>query len=269
MSRSIKEAGMAGIRICITADDFGRSSENNAGVLAAHRAGVITATSLMVGEPGCHEAVMIARENPTLRMGLHVCLSDGVPVSAPRDIPLLVERDGQFPDDERLLKKAVLSRAGRAQVRREVIAQFARFVYTGLTCDHVNVHRNSHMHPLVANEVFRAAASHGIKNVRIPFDPRIERPRRLADPLRYGRVAVLRRLARHYQVRWVDRVIGRDWTDPTRLVALINALPPGTTELFFHPVICDGEHMFKADLPVLLDDRVRNALRNNLDKVPT
>jgi hypothetical protein len=256
-----------GKRIIVTADDFGRSVENNEGVLAGYRAGVLTNASLMVAEPYFCEASTIAWQNPGLAVGVHICLSDGTPLSSPSEIPLLVGSDGRFPNNEQMLHAAVLSRAGRAQVRREVAAQFRTFFETGLVCDHVDVHRNSHMHPLVANEVFRAAASWHVPNIRIPYDPPIGRPRRLADPLRYGRVLVLRRLAASHEVTWLDRVIGRDWTDPVDLAALIIALPPGNTELFFHPVVCESDHPFRADLPALLDDRVRRALSDIKERI--
>lgn len=249
--------------IVITADDFGRSAENNAGVMAAHRAGVLTTASLMVGEPGFPEALALARGDGSLAVGLHVCLSDGVPVSRPSDIPRLVGSDGRFPDNEQMLHRAVYSRAGRRQIRAEIAAQFETFAATGLVCDHVDVHRNSHMHPLVAIEIFRAAAARNIQFVRVPYDPVIERPRRAADPLRFGRTSVLRWLAAFYGLRFADRVIGRDWKDPARLAALIAVLPGGTSELFFHPVICEGDHMFRADLPVMLDGQVALALHNS------
>jgi chitin disaccharide deacetylase len=248
-------------RVIVTADDFGQSAENNAGVLAAHLAGAITTASLMVGAPCFEEAVAIAQRNPALAVGLHVCLSEGLPLSPPFDIPLLVGSDGRFPSNERKLHVAVLSSEGRRQVRTEIMAQFHKYFSTDLACDHVDVHRNSHMHPLVANEVFRSAALWQVRTVRIPYDPPIERSTRLADPLRSARIAILRWLAAYHGLRWTDHAIGRDWSNPARLAALISALPPGTTELFFHPVVSDHDHPFKADLLTLLDDRVQQAFR--------
>jgi predicted glycoside hydrolase/deacetylase ChbG (UPF0249 family) len=248
-------------RITVTADDFGQSSENNKGVLRAHLGGIITTTSLMVGEAGFPEAREIARRNPRLSVGLHICLSDGTPVSNPADIPLLVQPNGRFGDDEGLLHAAALSRAGRAQIRAEIAQQFKKYFAFFTDCDHVDVHRHSHRHPVVAREVFRAAAAWKVREVRIPYDPAIGRRRRLGDPLRYARIVTLRGLAKLYGVTWKDRVLGRDWKDPAVLIELIRTLPPGSTELYFHPVVCDGEHRYKADLNVFLDKRVGCAFR--------
>lgn len=246
--------------ITVTADDFGQSVANNQGILAAYQAGIVNATSLMVGETGLREALEIARQNPGLAIGLHICLSDGTPVSLPTDIPLLVQSNGRFPNDESMLHVALRSRDGRRQIRTEIAAQFRKFFNTGLVCNHVDTHRHVVRHPVIANEICRIAVSRNVRKMRIPYDPAIGRRMRLTDPLRYARIAVVRRLAAHYGMTWIDRVIGRDWTDPAVLAGLITSLPPGETELYFHPVVCSGEHMFKTDLPLLLDTRVKQAL---------
>jgi hypothetical protein len=49
----------------------------------------------------------------------------------------------------------------------------------------------------------------------------------------------------------MDRTIGRDCPDPGSLAALIAALPPGATGVYFHPVICEGIQLFNADLVTL------------------
>ena len=46
-------------RLIVNADDFGASSEINAAVLRAHREGILTSASLMVGGAAFDEAVAI------------------------------------------------------------------------------------------------------------------------------------------------------------------------------------------------------------------
>ena len=43
--------------VIFTADDFGASPEVNAGILRAHREGVLRGASLMVAAPACDAAV--------------------------------------------------------------------------------------------------------------------------------------------------------------------------------------------------------------------
>lgn len=57
--------------LIINADDFGYARGVNQGILAAHVQGVVLSTSLMVDAPWAGEAVALARQHPTLGVGLH------------------------------------------------------------------------------------------------------------------------------------------------------------------------------------------------------
>src|ERR1700728_4968394 len=81
-------------RLIITADDFGLSEPVNAAIEEAHRRGILTATSLMVGAAAVADAVARARRLPNLRVGLHVVLTDGRPVSPRADVPGLLDDKG-------------------------------------------------------------------------------------------------------------------------------------------------------------------------------
>src|SRR5579859_4625753 len=84
-------------RLIVNADDFGRTLGVNAGVLRAHRDGIVTATTLLVNAPGTADAARIARATPSLDVGVHLTLTYGRPVSDPAAVPSLVEPDGSFP----------------------------------------------------------------------------------------------------------------------------------------------------------------------------
>ncbi|MBY0332341.1 MAG: ChbG/HpnK family deacetylase [Acetobacteraceae bacterium] len=51
-------------RIIVTADDLGLAPDVNAAIGRAHRDGILTAASLMVGERAAAEGVAIARRGP-------------------------------------------------------------------------------------------------------------------------------------------------------------------------------------------------------------
>jgi predicted glycoside hydrolase/deacetylase ChbG (UPF0249 family) len=62
--------------LVVNADDFGICSGVNRGIVEAHRRGIVTSASLMTGMPGSEEAARLARECPSLSVGLHACLDD-------------------------------------------------------------------------------------------------------------------------------------------------------------------------------------------------
>ena len=86
-------------RLILTADDLGLAPEVNEGIERAHRDGVLSAASLMVGERGFDEGVRVARANPGLSVGLHLTLTDGVPTLPAARIPSLTGKSGRFRDD--------------------------------------------------------------------------------------------------------------------------------------------------------------------------
>jgi chitin disaccharide deacetylase len=62
--------------LIVNADDFGACAGVNRGIVEAHRQGIVTSASLMVGMPGSEEAADLAGECPTLSVGLHFSFVD-------------------------------------------------------------------------------------------------------------------------------------------------------------------------------------------------
>src|ERR1700674_5214547 len=82
--------------VIVTADDFGFSREVNAGIIRAHREGILTAASLMVAAAARDEAVGLARENPNLDVGLHLVVCRGHSVLSFDRLAGIVDAAGNF-----------------------------------------------------------------------------------------------------------------------------------------------------------------------------
>jgi hopanoid biosynthesis associated protein HpnK len=161
----------APMQVIFNADDFGRSSEINGAVVQAHREGVLTSASLMVAADAVEEAVALARETPSLAVGLHLVLSDGRPASPLGRVGHLVDRAGRFPaNPARVWIRYIFSTVARAEMAVEVRAQFERFAATGLPLDHVDAHQHLHMHPAVFATLLPLAEQFGACGVRLPRD---------------------------------------------------------------------------------------------------
>ncbi|SEP76061.1 hopanoid biosynthesis associated protein HpnK [Faunimonas pinastri] len=214
----------------------------------AHRRGILTAASLMVGAPAFADAVERARAMPGLGVGLHLTLVDGAPVLPPRDIPDLVGSDGRFSTDPVKMGVGLFFRAAmKRQAEAEIRAQFERFRQTGLSLDHVNAHQHFHMHPTVRDLVLRIGRDYGMRALRIPAEPfRVswraagDRPfgRALNRVFHANRNRAMRGRAAGAGMRLNDRVFGFNDTGAmveARWLALLPRLPDGVTEIYCHP----------------------------------
>lgn len=236
-------------RLIVTADDFGLAREVNQAIEAAHGSGILTAASLMVGGAAAADAVARAQTLPTLKVGLHIVLVDGLPTLPPDRIDRLVDQNGYLRSDlGRLGFEIVCSSELRRQLRAEITAQFEAYRSTGLPLDHVDVHKHFHLHPVVAQEIITIGRSFGMRALRVPIEPqsvlrRVERQWRA--PAGYA-VAVcgriLRDQARRANLLSPDAVFGYAWSGmvtPARLVGLLSNLPRGLVEIYTHPALAD------------------------------
>ncbi len=129
------------------ADDFGRSRAINRAIVHAHRAGALDGASLMMGQPATADAVALARSHPDLQVGLHVHLTDAVPVTR-TSWPW-----GSSP--ARAGWAIGLRPSARRVVTREIASQWRLFQRTGLPCRFLNAHHHLHLHPFVYRRMIR------------------------------------------------------------------------------------------------------------------
>ena len=231
--------------LVVTADDFGLAREVNEAVEQAHGQGILTAASLMVGSPGCADAVARAKRLPSLRVGLHLTLVEAAPLLPRSQIPDLVGSNGLFRTDMALSGANMFFRPGvQRQLAAEIEAQFAAFARTGLALDHVNSHKHFHLHPTIARLMIAIGRRYGMRAVRVPLEPTAIV--RSIDPAAPWAVPALvapftRMLAwrlRRAGLQVPDQVFGLAWSgamSATRLTAVLERLPPGVTEIYTHP----------------------------------
>ncbi len=235
-------------KLIVTADDFGVSLPVNEAVEQAHRDGILSAASLMVGAAEAGDAVARARRLPNLGVGLHLTLINGRPVLPPEEVPGLVGADGRFSNDAvRFGIRLYASGRLRAQVKREIEAQFARFRETGLAMDHINGHRHFHLHPVVLDAIAELAPAFDHPPLRLPYEP-------YAPSLRANRDRALGRLtgslfyaAQSRRIRGRSSGGGMKTNDyvfglhdsgamsEARVLRLLDHLPHGVTEIYCHP----------------------------------
>lgn len=253
-------------RLVVNADDFGRSPAINAAVLRAHREGILTTASLMVNGAACAEAVQLARENPKLGVGLHLSLVCGTSALNQKNIPDLVDAQGNFSNDPVGAGFRYFVCGGlRPQLEAEIAAQFEKFHQTGLALDHVNGHLNLHLHPVIFDILCANAARWGIRCLRVTRDLfwlnarlaggqwlyRASHAPVFALLSRRARPALARLGVRH--TRFVFGLLQNARVDEEYILKLLPNLPVGDSELYSHPSLDE----FRNELDALTSPRVR------------
>ncbi len=117
----------------------------------------------MIGAPAAADAVDRARRLHSLKVGLHIVLTDGYPVSPPSRLPNLVDRSGRFRSDmARSSVRIFVDPTVRRQVADEIAAQFEAFLATGLRLDHVDCHKHWHLHPTISGLILDIGQRYGM-----------------------------------------------------------------------------------------------------------
>jgi chitin disaccharide deacetylase len=213
--------------LVVNADDFGFTRDVNAGIVEAHRSGILTATTLMATGDAFDDAVRLARETPSLDIGCHLVL-----VGSP-GFPLTVGE----------LVRAVALR--RIDIYGKLSQQVRQIADAGLSPTHLDTHKHTHLLPPVLDAVARISEDFQIPWVRRPFD----------FPLQPGGVGWKNKLMRLMNRRFSNALARRhcrstDWFAGFRLtgnyrgedlVSVIRALPDGVTEFMCHPGRCGDD----------------------------
>ena len=205
-------------RLIVNADDWGLTRGVSEGILAAHRHGIVTSTTVLTTATLDTELVARLRDSG-LGVGLHVNLTLGTPLTRGKS---LTDGHGRFVRDAR----QAAARTTAADVRAEVDAQVAKFVKTFRRAPtHLDSHHHVGLHPPVREVLLEAA-------------------RRLGVPVRSQDVAPRMR-ARSAGLRTPDHFFGESgpgaYWSPATTLANLRALPDGVSEFMTHPGWFDAD----------------------------
>jgi hopanoid biosynthesis associated protein HpnK len=264
-------------RLIVNGDDFGLSNEVNAGILRAHRDGILTSTSLMVAEPAGAAAARIARETPTLDVGLHVVVCKGRSVTGRERMRRGVDAAGRFPENPVAAgMRWYFDRSARSSLRDEIRAQIDRHLEMVGYLNHIDGHLNFHVHPTIADILIELAVEYRVPCLRLPLEPitttlglrRNHLARKVVESVIFKSLSRrTRRMMRAHGLRHADRMFGLHQSghlDEDYVLAVIDRLREGTTELYFHPAADIGgtppPAEAQGEVEILTSPRVRQAI---------
>ena len=268
----------------MTADDFGLAVAVNEAIEQAHRRGVLTTASLMVGAEAAPDAIARARRLPSLKVGLHLVVVCGRPTLPPDQIPDLVGPDGRFSN--RLARAGLdffFRPAARRQLKAEIRAQFIKFGESGLRLDHVNAHKHMHLHPTVLSLILEVGRDFGLQALRLPYEPfshswRATREgflgRLWAEIFLAPWLGVMRRRIGRSGLRRNDYLFGMHDTGrmcEERVLKYLGNLPSGGSEIYFHPALGSwsdvdppvADYLYEQEFGALTSSKVVAAMRSS------
>lgn len=269
-------------RLIINADDFGLTTGINRAIAELHRAGALTSATLMATGPAFDDAVAIALAHPTLGVGCHIVLTDGIPVSHPYSIPTLLGSDGKTfrPSLVDFVQALLRGEIREDDIEREALAQVQKLQRAGIDVSHLDTHKHTHLFPTVARPLLHLAECCSIGAVRNPFEPLWTRSLRHGGLLRRLQIHLLNRQQpcfhhipqlRHAHVLTTDGTIGISATghlNTGTLTELLSALPPsGTFELCCHPGYNDAELKIVSTRLRATRDIEREALLSSIPQI--
>jgi predicted glycoside hydrolase/deacetylase ChbG (UPF0249 family) len=205
-------------RLIVNADDFGLTDGVTRGILAAHRHGLVTSTTMLVNASVGGEQIAEALDTG-LGLGLHVNLTLGKPLTGGRS---LTGADGRFVRDP----MRAAARADAREVEREVEAQIDTFIeLVKRPPTHLDSHHHVGTFAPVREAFFAAAASLGV-------------PVRSEDDQ-------ARAAARTRGLSTPDHFFGGSGPGPYWSLAAtlthLRRLPPGVSEFMTHPGRFDAD----------------------------
>ena len=264
----------------VNADDFGLSPEVNAGVIRAHRDGILGSASLMVAEPAAKAAADLARQNPALDVGLHAVVCRGRSILNAAHLPGAVDASGHFLENPVFAgMRYFFDRSMRTKMTDELRAQVERHLELVGYLNHIDGHLNFHVHPLFADILIELAVEYKVPCIRLPRESVMTtlRLRRNHVPSKLIEFVIFRILSRRMRrmmaergLRSTDALFGLHQSghlDEDYIVGVIDKLRDGTTELYFHPAADVGDIPPSAaaqlEVEILTSPRVRDAIDRN------
>ena len=286
---------LAGPRfLIVNGDDFGLTDGVIQGIVTAWKEGILTSTTALINLEGAPERISLAhRAHPGLPIGLHLNITQGRPVLPPAQVPSLVDKQGCFYGFLDLIDRLHL--VSLEELRLECFAQAELLLRSGVRFDHIDCHQGiavgyepfapvvielaRHYQVPVRNPVLATpihVKGHSLKWAALREMVRFaaRRPRLAMRLLPHMTEPAFRRTASKLgaadipTTNWLVDAFYENARVET-MVAIIEQLPPGVSEVACHPGVVDTAlrqagygyvEARSAEMDVLIDPRVKEAL---------
>ena len=164
-----------GAYLIVNADDYGYFRCVSRGILKAAADGIVTATGVLSNATNFAEHAARLRDCDALDVGVHLNLTDGVPLTAELRNGLS-RGSGRFPGKFRMAAAIMAGVVKTDDVQREWRAQIERCLDNGLRVRFLNSHEHLHMLPSLFMVTRALAKEYDIAHIRFPTSQRFGTP---------------------------------------------------------------------------------------------
>ncbi|MBR7797290.1 MAG: chitin disaccharide deacetylase [Bacillota bacterium] len=202
------------MKVLFNADDYGLTKGVTDGIIQSHLQGVVDSTTLMMNGLAVDYAVEQAKAHPTLKVGIHLVLTWGKPLSS--KISDLVNEDGTFRFSSRFRQ---MNPPNLQELELEWRSQIEAFLNTGLPLHHIDSHHHVHGWEPLKPLIMKLA-----KDYQVPV--------RVTDSLKDEKDILLT------EQIWLD-FYGEGITPD--LFSQIQSLEASSIEIMTHPAMVDND----------------------------
>ncbi len=153
------------MKLMVNGDDFGFSEGQNLGIIKAHKDGILTSTSVMANGEWVEEGLTLARNYPSLAIGVHLIIDCGIPLLDKEKIKTLVDADGYFLH----YRKDAPMDVNVDEVFMEWCAQIDKIISLNVKPSHLDGHHHMHLHPFLLETTLKVAEKYQLPIRYFPF----------------------------------------------------------------------------------------------------
>lgn len=155
------------MKLIINADDFGMSHEVNTAIRDAFAEGLISSTTLMANMDGFDEAVAMIRGGEVKKVGIHLNLFEGIPLTEKMKADrLYCDDEGKFRFAAGHISFFAPRKIAHTIVYGELKAQIEKILAAGVVPTHLDSHGHYHSNWFVGQTVIDLAHEFKIPFVR-------------------------------------------------------------------------------------------------------
>ena len=230
-------------QLIVSADDFGLTRSTNEGIVLGWKEGIVTNINLIPSGSAVDDALGFLKYNKVPEIGVHLALTETAPLTNPRLIRSLNEKNGRFPASHvKFLNRFLSGKIDTEHIKIELRSQMDKAAQSGSRITNISSHEHIHMVPVIFKIFIEIAKEYKVPYIRMLRRERVIPPPGVKKLYRLAVVSflegIIKRMLRKSGLHAADNFLGfldSGVLSEDILVNMVKNLKEGVTELVAHP----------------------------------